>query len=366
MLNPSNLPIYRFYIIINQLIIVNQLKVEEGAQIKKIKLIFFLLLCIQLNLSANEDVDYYELLIQYIDNSDYESFKKCLDENSSEFQYIDQLIYDNNPLQYAIENDKYNFIIDLINAGFPKYYASFQDQEFSLIYNSILDNDNKMIDFLLKNGFGFDHGNSYYDFSQIIYNNNIKAAELFIHYGYELNRIIKYTGKDNGGGSWKREFSFLTLAIKEQKSDIAKLILKHSKNINFVRCAINRSQCGVDVYNYDIEIGTALDLAIENNMTDLIIQLKKAGAKTVKRIYNFKYPRFYSIVNGLRVRSEPNLDGKIIGALQENDKVAVVKSSKNYTKIENVGTFNWFKVKMADNTTGWVWSGFLRPVDKFF
>lgn len=65
------------------------------------------------------------------------------------------------------------------------------------------------------------------------------------------------------------------------------------------------------------------------------------------------------IIDNLNVRDEPSLSGNKIGRLEKRTEVTLYEESKNIDEID--GEKNpWYKVKLDDNTYGWVYGGYVR------
>jgi hypothetical protein len=71
-------------------------------------------------------------------------------------------------------------------------------------------------------------------------------------------------------------------------------------------------------------------------------------------------PGFYYMLDyPVRIRSQPNLQGEIIGLLGMNAKIRVISSEgwKSAQKIDNVWAF-WYRIEF-ENIIGYIWGGYI-------
>ena len=79
---------------------------------------------------------------------------------------------------------------------------------------------------------------------------------------------------------------------------------------------------------------------------------------------NFAYVlmpgEYYILADGVRIRSQPNLNGEIIGRLSVNSKIKVISSEGYggvYQEIDGVSAY-WYEIEY-ENITGYIWGGFI-------
>ena len=76
---------------------------------------------------------------------------------------------------------------------------------------------------------------------------------------------------------------------------------------------------------------------------------------------SFTYPTTCQaiVIDNLNIRDKPSLNGNKIGQLEKRREVTLYEQSKNLDEID--GEKNpWYKVKLDDNTYGWVYGGYVR------
>lgn len=76
-----------------------------------------------------------------------------------------------------------------------------------------------------------------------------------------------------------------------------------------------------------------------------------------------KYYRINS-PEGLRVRESPSLDSEIINKYPDNYPVGVSKIDKHIVEIDGIKSY-WVEVHHNNDPYGWVFGGYLKPVEKF-
>jgi len=80
--------------------------------------------------------------------------------------------------------------------------------------------------------------------------------------------------------------------------------------------------------------------------------------------YTF-YPGFYYMLDyPVNIRSQPNLQGKIIGRLGLNDKIELLENAYNEQKIDDVWAY-WYKIRF-NNITGYIWGGYIAATTFVF
>lgn len=67
------------------------------------------------------------------------------------------------------------------------------------------------------------------------------------------------------------------------------------------------------------------------------------------------------ITDNLRIRESPSTDSStnIIGKLNKFDEIELIGCTESSQTIEGL-TFPWFKVRLKDNTEGWIFGGFVK------
>jgi len=98
---------------------------------------------------------------------------------------------------------------------------------------------------------------------------------------------------------------------------------------------------------------------IESKETTNTVATNSGADKNVRSKY------YSSLVNSLRIREEPKLDAKVIGVLEENDKVRYLNEKTNWNEIVEIRGVKksepWLKVKDENkNIVGWVYGGAVR------
>jgi len=73
--------------------------------------------------------------------------------------------------------------------------------------------------------------------------------------------------------------------------------------------------------------------------------------------YDFDVGFYYMLDYPVNIRSQPNLQGKIIGKLGLNDKIEILENAGNEQKIDNVWAY-WYKIKF-NNIIGYIWGGYI-------
>jgi hypothetical protein len=69
-------------------------------------------------------------------------------------------------------------------------------------------------------------------------------------------------------------------------------------------------------------------------------------------------PGFYYMLDfPVNIRSQPNLQGEIIGKLNLCDRIEIIENCRNEQQIENVWAC-WYKIK-SNNIIGFVWGGYI-------
>ena len=64
----------------------------------------------------------------------------------------------------------------------------------------------------------------------------------------------------------------------------------------------------------------------------------------------------YMLEGGVRIRSEPNLQGSIIGRLELHEKIEILENAENEQQIGNVWAY-WYKIRHND-LVGYIWGGY--------
>jgi len=62
--------------------------------------------------------------------------------------------------------------------------------------------------------------------------------------------------------------------------------------------------------------------------------------------------------NNLRIRSEPSTDAEILGKLNKDDYVTILKKTKERENVNKEWDY-WYKIKTSENITGWVFGRYI-------
>jgi hypothetical protein len=73
--------------------------------------------------------------------------------------------------------------------------------------------------------------------------------------------------------------------------------------------------------------------------------------------YEFDTGFYYMLDYPVNIRSQPNLQGGVIGKLGLNDKIEILENAGNEQKIDNVWAY-WYKIRF-NNITGYIWGGYI-------
>ena len=68
---------------------------------------------------------------------------------------------------------------------------------------------------------------------------------------------------------------------------------------------------------------------------------------------------YYMLADGVRIRSQPNLNGEIIGRLPIHSRIKVISSEEyeSYQEIDGVSAY-WYLIEY-ENITGYIWGGYI-------
>jgi hypothetical protein len=73
--------------------------------------------------------------------------------------------------------------------------------------------------------------------------------------------------------------------------------------------------------------------------------------------YEIEPGKYHILAHRVNIRSQPNLNGEIIGKLELNDEVEVIENMFNEQKIDNVVQY-WYKIRFKE-IEGYVWGGYI-------
>jgi hypothetical protein len=75
------------------------------------------------------------------------------------------------------------------------------------------------------------------------------------------------------------------------------------------------------------------------------------------RSYDFEPGKYRMLDYPVNIRSQPNLNGSVIGKLGLNDEIEVIENMGNEQQIESVWQY-WYKIK-SNNIEGFIWGGYI-------
>jgi hypothetical protein len=84
--------------------------------------------------------------------------------------------------------------------------------------------------------------------------------------------------------------------------------------------------------------------------------LLAVGANVYASAWSLPLGLHYMLDDGVRIRSEPNLRGSIIGKLELHDTIEILENTEIEQQINNVWAY-WYKIR-HNNLVGYIWGGF--------
>ena len=89
----------------------------------------------------------------------------------------------------------------------------------------------------------------------------------------------------------------------------------------------------------------------------LIIIIQFGYPNPNDRAYILQPGYYYILADGVRIRSQPNLNGDVIGRLSVNSRINIISFAEmeTYQIIDGVSAY-WYEIKY-DNITGYIWGG---------
>ncbi|MCL2801540.1 MAG: SH3 domain-containing protein, partial [Treponema sp.] len=89
------------------------------------------------------------------------------------------------------------------------------------------------------------------------------------------------------------------------------------------------------------------------NLTSLFAQNWPEGAEG---IWEFKPGFYYMLEDRVNIRSQPNMEGSVIGRLSLHDRIEILELIRNPMRVGNVYSY-WYLIR-HNNLEGYIWGGY--------
>lgn len=286
--------------------------------------------------------------------------KRILENNPIMFDK--SFFWNENPLFTAMRDRDLEMIGVLIKNGV--YQTEYTGNEFdciSLIYKAIKNNDIQLLEVLLKNGAKFDDsvdGTQYIsDLQFAIDMNNFKAAELLVKYGYDVNKIFQYGPTHNSSSDNIGTYTLLSSMISLNKKDWVDFLVKSNANVNQLIVNLSGLETGLKIFTSKNMLELTTDYGIINLLEDYGY---KYNEKFTVDDYRKQIALIYASIsdNRVRIRSAPNLNGTILGLLQNEQVISVLDVTKKEDTVNGINNF-WYNVRTEDGLQGWVFGQYV-------
>jgi hypothetical protein len=191
-----------------------------------------------------------------------------------------------------------------------------------------------------------------------------EIVELFLEKGFDFRKAYWIGGFP---GYSSNSTPMFVLAIDYEKYDIAKRLLPLTGDVN-----ANTIYRGGEKEWGRIGKETALELVQKNADKSIVPWLLSNGALSYEeKVASLSYQELLaskefeyealSAVDSLCIRSQPNLQGQVLGTLARNERVGVLRTSEKPVELDGKTDY-WYHIVTQAGLKGWVFGGYLERI----